>query len=624
MKKIYSSTVFLFALIFCTSTTFAQNFVSGNLVVTRVGDGSTALSANTAPISLLEFTTIGVNQATPIKTVTLGSTTGSRLTIGGNLNEGQISLSTDRNFLSLAGYDVAAGELATSKGISNITVGAQGSGYTFSTTTVTISAPQTAGVTATASANITSGGVSSYTITNAGSGYTSAPTVTITSSGAGTGATATATLNSAYWQGFSSNKVIARVNNTGAVDYTTNFPSSSFQSNGSVKGAISTDGSSFYLNAARVEYVPFGQTTSSTLIFSQNSRSIGLHGGQLYFASGFSTTPIRFTTTALPTSTVTATNLPGITTNHDLCGFSFLNVDNSVGYLSTGWDLLYIAKFNNGLEKWFFDGTNWVLAGNYAAAGNALSSIAVNVNALGQPVIYAVTGNNTGSNNTLVAITDAGARTVAMTDGVNSSFITLATAGTNYGFRGVAFTPGSTVLPIKLTSFKGEAQGRNNKLTWATSSEVNFKEFVVERSADGKAFTAVGSPVLTKGVTTGSNYSFIDFNGAAGTLYYRLKSVDNDGTFDYSEVIAIKSSLLQTESVVIYPNPTTGPLTVQHAAGLEKASISVIDLGGKELKIQSIEKNSTSTSLDLNELKAGVYFIQVLNGEKSIIKLIKN
>jgi hypothetical protein len=623
MKKIYLSTVFLFAVAFCISSAFAQNFVPGNLVVTRVGDGSTALSANTAPISLLEYTTIGVNQATPVRPVI--NLTG--LTIGGNLNEGQLSLSTDRNFLTLAGYDVAAGELGASKYVSGMTVTAGGTGYTFANpATVTISAPQTTGVTATATANYTGGAVSSFTIINAGSGYTSAPTVTI-SGGAGSGATATATINtttSGYWQAFSSKKVIARVDNTGSFNTTTNFPSSSTASNGSVKGAVSVDGTSFYVNGGRVEYIPFGQTTASASIFAANSRSIGLHGGQLYFAQGFNTPTFRFTDTPLPTSAATAITVPGITVNHDLCGFSFLNMDNSVGYLSTGWDLLYIAKFNNGLEKWYFDGTNWILAGNYSGGGSALSSIAVNINSLGQPVIYAVTGNNTGSNNTLVAITDAGARTVAMVDGTNSSFITLATAGANNGFRGVAFTPGSTVLPIKLTSFKGEAQGRNNRLTWATSSEVNFKEFVVERSADGKSFVAVGSPVSTKGVSTGSNYSFIDFNGAAGTLYYRLKSVDNDGTFEYSDVIAIKSSLAQTENVVIYPNPTTGPLTVQHAAGLEKATISLIDLGGKEIKLLNIEKNSTSTSLDLTELKAGVYFIQVLNGEKSVIKLIKN
>jgi hypothetical protein len=621
MKKIYLLSIFVLAAMVANS----QSFTPNNLVVTRVGDGSTSLTTgNTAPISLLEFTTTGVNQASA---VTSRGITG--LTISGNVNEGQLSLSSDRNFLSLAGYSVAAGELFTSKGVSNIPAGAPGTGYSFATPpTVTISTPQIlGGVNATASANITSGGISSFTITNSGSGYTAAPTVTI-SGGSGSGATAgTVAIAIPFWQGFNFNKVIARIGIDGVVGTTTSFQNSSFQSNGSVKGAVSVDGSSFYLNGGRVEYATFGQTTPSTLIFSQNSRSIGIHGNQLYFASGFSTTPIRFTNTALPTSSVAATNVPGITTNHDLCSFSFLNMNSSVGYLSTGWDLLYIAKFNNGLEKWYFDGTTWVLAGNYSGAGTALSSIAVNINSLGQPVIYAITGNNTGSNNSLVAITDMGGRTDAISEvlpTINTSHITLANSGAGYGFRGVAFTPTSTVLPITLTTFSGSLINNAAALRWSTASESNSKEFVIERSNNGVDFKAIGT-VSTTNTNNTANYSFQDASLLSGDNYYRLKMVDNDGTFEYSKnLVAVKLSLSSTIGVLAYPNPTNGPLTINHGVGSNKGTITIIDLAGKKVAEFGINVGNTQTEINVSNLPAGNYFININNDGIKTLKLIKN
>jgi len=505
----------------------AQDFTLGNIVVTRVGDGSTVLSSNTAPISLLEYTTTGISQSLPTKTVSI-----SGLTIAGLANEGLLSLSSDDKYLILAGYNAPANELSTSRYVSNLTVTTGGSGYTFATPpTVTISAPNLpGGVNATASANITSGAISSFTIINAGSGYTLAPTVTI-SGAVGSGATATATISSGgYWQGFSFSKVIARVNNTGAVDATTSFPSSNFQSNGSVKGAVSVNGTSFYLNGARIEYVAsLGQTTASTLIFNQGSRSIGIQGGQLYFSSGYvaaaSNTTIRYiNTSTLPTASATATAVPILPGNQNLGGFYFLDTNPSVGFSSTGWDLLYVAKFDtNGLEKWYYDGTNWVLAASYTAAGSAISSITVKNNLLGQPVIYAVTGNNSVSNNALVAITDTGSRTDAMTDGVNTSFITLATAGANYGFRGVAFAPTST-LGVKSNELDSKIQ------LWPNPAHSEFNILNGQNAKEGTStieISNVNGQIIHSQKSNPGTTTTIKTNGWAKGVYI-LKATNNE------------------------------------------------------------------------------------------------
>jgi hypothetical protein len=562
MKKIYLSTVLLSAMAFCAS---AQSFTANNLAVlkiTNAGGGSAGTGAGTARrVTIQEYTLAGVPTATSIVLPSTGSITRFVVEDRPAAYEGTLKLSSNKTFLTALGFDADAGVVVN--GTPNLRI---------------------------------------------------------------------------------QNRVAIKINAAGTIDSTTRIPNADMNGAGS-RGSISPDGNTFYSwssggGSLSVRKSATGSTASTAFTPSTGGatyRSLNLYGNLLFGTQGFTTTIQYYNITAAAGTAPAVLPLTATPTNPSFVDVVFFDMNPSVGWNSTGYDLMYVSDANNliGLRKYHFDGTNWITTGlnaderNYdpvvAGANTGVFSMIARLES-GVPTLYGIKHNTSSGNITnnsyLFKVTDAGAY-----DGDFTGTTTVLLSNDNTDqLRSVAFTPGSTIitLPIKLTSFKGEALGSNNRLTWATSSEVNFKEFVVERSADGKAFAAVGSPVPTKGVSTGSNYSFIDFNGAAGTLYYRLKSVDNDGTFEYSDVIAIKSSLAQTENVVIYPNPTTGPLTVQHAAGLEKATISVIDLGGKEIKLLNIEKNSTSTSLDLTDLQSGVYFIQVLNGEKSVIKLIKN
>jgi hypothetical protein len=561
MKKIYLSTVLLSAMAFCAS---AQSFTANNLAVlkiTNAGGGSAGTGAGTARrVTIQEYTLAGVPTATSIVLPSTGSITRFVVEDRPAAYEGTLKLSSNKTFLTALGFDADAGVVVN--GTPNLRI---------------------------------------------------------------------------------QNRVAIKINAAGTIDSTTRVPNLNMNGAGS-RGSISPDGTTFYSWSSgggllSVRKSATGTTASTAFTPSTGGatyRSLNLYGNLLFGTQSGTKTIQYYNIINADETAPLSLPLTASPASPNFVDVVFFDMNTSVGWNSTGYDLMYVSDANNliGLRKYHFDGTNWITTGLNAderfydpvvvGANTGVYSMIARLES-GVPTIYGIkynTTSNTANNSYLFKVTDAGAYDGAFT---GATTVLLSNDNTDQ-LRSVAFTPGSTIitLPIKLTSFKGEAQGRNNRLTWATSSEVNFKEFVVERSADGKSFAAVGSPVPTKGVSTGSNYSFIDFNGAAGTLYYRLKSVDNDGTFEYSDVIAIKSSLAQTENVVIYPNPTTGPLTVQHAAGLEKATISVIDLGGKEIKLLNIEKNSTSTSLDLTDLQSGVYFIQVLNGEKSVIKLIKN
>lgn len=468
-------------------------FTPGNIVVTRTGSvaAPAPLTTNTTQVSLLEYTPSG----TLVQTIPLASTGTDKLTIGGiggsgtNL-EGQLSLSQDRNYLSLIGYDVPSGEVTTNTAISAIAVTSGGTGYSFASI-ITITGGGGTGATAVVN-QITAGAVVGIRITNGGSGYTSNPIIEVSG---GTGFTAGAITRIPYWQSFSTKKVIARVGADGVVDYSTKFAgssptnSSASPANGIVKKAVTVDGSKYWYAANRPELITFGTTDPSANINTADSpRSIEIFNSQLYYIMGFNANGLKYTTDPLPETKATTTS-PGSglamsSAGTSPLGFALVDLDPAVSWNSTSYDLIYIVDANAGLEKYYYDGTSWVpvnsklmpLAGplnNHISFGTgttlkSASQIVVTVNASNQPVIALIygdatsVGDGTTALNGLAIVTDTSGRTGTMNAGVAGVGATISVAypaspAANYAFRGVSFTPGTTTLAA--TSFEQKVQG---------------------------------------------------------------------------------------------------------------------------------------------------------------------
>ena len=601
---------------FCVLVVQAQNFTSGNIVVTRIGNGTNALSANTAAVDLVEFTPAAANPAT--KTVSLGSTTGNRLVVTGTTSqEGQLSLSTNGNYLNLIGYDAPALEVSTANlAVSAIAAGAAGTGYTIAPT-VSFSGGG-GGSGAAATANLTSGGVSSYTITSSGSGYTSAPTVSLTG-GNGSGATTGAVSTVAYWLGISTNRVIARLDNTGAVDYSTKFPVSS----GVIaKNVVSDDGERFWALTNNIAYLTRGQTTAGTAILGGTTpRTINIYKNQIYSYRGFNEL-YYLNTTPLPTTSSTATNVTTSNLTPVGCiGYVLFDVDPTVGFAGTGFDLLYLGNTNSGLEKWYFNGSVWVAANTSSSpadvnpTGSGISGITGTLIG-GIPKLYVVTGNGTATNNQLLVITDNSSRTTTMVLNTNCTSTSLATAGANYAFRGVAFAPGSNVvLAAELTSVKATQKGNTNLISWSTASEKDNASFIVERSANGQDFAAIGTVKGSGTSASEKNYTFSD-ETPLSTSYYRVKSVDYTGGESISKVVSVQRG--KTTSLKIYPSPVSEVLTVDMGS-TENATFTVVDIAGRTLLRQS-----AANQINVSALPKGLYFLTVeADGIKTTQKFVK-
>ena len=208
----------------------------------------------------------------------------------------------------------------------------------------------------------------------------------------------------------------------------------------------------------------------------------------------------------------------------------------------------------------------------------------------------------------------------------------------DYGAAGTEGTftihaAGTALLPVKLTSFKGEKTGSKNILTWSTASEQNNRGFELQRSADGENFSSmvfVPSKGANGNSSTALSYQFADEKPFSGNSYYRLKQVDYDGKAIYSNIVLIKGTRSTSITMsAVYPNPVKETLKVVLAAPVSGSiSLVVTDLAGKMLMQQSARliAGDNSLSVSVKHLPSGSYLIKAVcaNGcETTVSKFVK-
>lgn len=185
---------------------------------------------------------------------------------------------------------------------------------------------------------------------------------------------------------------------------------------------------------------------------------------------------------------------------------------------------------------------------------------------------------------------------------------------------------GTNILPVELSDFNGIAMAYENKLTWETKSESESKHFSVERSLDGINFTEIGKIAAAGQSSSSLNYSFSDYNCRHGLLYYRLKQVDIDGTFENSTVITISRD---EDDISIFPNPTTGEVTFSFLPQYSgEFSIIYTDLLGRKVFEEIYLDGSQEVNSNVvSEFEEGVYNVQIFDQAGNLVhsdKLIKN
>lgn len=172
----------------------------------------------------------------------------------------------------------------------------------------------------------------------------------------------------------------------------------------------------------------------------------------------------------------------------------------------------------------------------------------------------------------------------------------------------IIYGPAGAPLPVKLSSFSAVRSKEVVSLNWNTEFEIDSKEFVVERS-EATEFRSVGNVYSNGNSSTKKNYSFNDKNENTGITYYRLKNVDLNGKFTYSEIRNVKG-IGVVNDVTIFPNPARSNSKISVVGVTANSSIQLLDFSGKVLK--NINSNTVNL-IDLSGTKNGTYLIRIID-----------
>ncbi|ANE52280.1 PQQ-dependent sugar dehydrogenase [Flavisolibacter tropicus] len=191
------------------------------------------------------------------------------------------------------------------------------------------------------------------------------------------------------------------------------------------------------------------------------------------------------------------------------------------------------------------------------------------------------------------------------------------------GFSSFYFASDVVPLPLQFLSFKGALQNNAALLQWETANEVNTSHFVIERSIDGSSFNAIGT-VAAAGHFAGTlKYSYLDNKAllqSASKLYYRLKQVDENGSFSYSKTIAI--DLNSDFTVTMHPNPITDVLKIRLALSkAQKIHISVTDMSGRSVYngYKLVSEGNNELQINTKSWPAQVYSVKITGSDSKPI-----
>ena len=190
-----------------------------------------------------------------------------------------------------------------------------------------------------------------------------------------------------------------------------------------------------------------------------------------------------------------------------------------------------------------------------------------------------------------------------------------------FGPYTLATTDNGNALPVELIDFKCRlTESGLVELSWKTASELNSDFFSIEHSGDGDAFKTIGELKSAGTTNVPQSYRFLDTNPEGRIIYYRLKQVDFDKKFTYSEVCGLEIPS-DNASLKIYPNPTAGNSYINLNGG-KLNLLTVVNSLGEELNISySIE--GSKVSLSTGSLASGLYIVSVaIDGKITKLKLI--
>jgi N-acetylneuraminic acid mutarotase len=175
------------------------------------------------------------------------------------------------------------------------------------------------------------------------------------------------------------------------------------------------------------------------------------------------------------------------------------------------------------------------------------------------------------------------------------------------------------VVPVTLLNVSATLADNTIKVTWQTASEINTLNFVVERSADGRIFSALGTVAAAGNSAVTKAYYFIDQHPFSTVNYYRVKIISRDGSVNYSSLVMVKSQTSK-DYFAIFPNPVISVSTISLTSPTNALlTLHLYDSKGQLVHSKQVPltKGINSFSFDMSKLPKAVYLAVLKWGEET-------
>ncbi len=177
-------------------------------------------------------------------------------------------------------------------------------------------------------------------------------------------------------------------------------------------------------------------------------------------------------------------------------------------------------------------------------------------------------------------------------------------------YNPIFITPAS--LPLNLLSFTAKPVGKTVLLTWQTSVEINTKSFIVEHSTNRTLWSEAGT-IAAKG-SGGSTYVMYHQQPVEGQNYYRIKMIDKDGSFTYTDIRLVNFSAKGSNLFTIIPNPANTTATLYLDKNIKSGKLTVFDANGRTVQTLTVNNFSNDYQLETGKLAAGTYLVSIKTG----------
>ena len=262
---------------------------------------------------------------------------------------------------------------------------------------------------------------------------------------------------------------------------------------------------------------------------------------------------------------------------------SYLPTSNNLNFTGTALDFslnLVLPNPNTLKIEWLLNGVSFA---------NDVSSISLNAGDL--PSV---------DNALIVNITD--------TTLLSKSYL----PASGYVFS-LNWTINNAVLPIDLIDFQARAKERYVTLDWSTNAEINIEKYSIERSSDALSFEQIAELPIYENTKNLQRHTIIDSYPLEGKSYYRLKTIEKNGNFEYSSIRAVNR--VQKFFFKLYPNPSQNQIFLDYYTNSFEAdfSIELYNALGQQLKTIKADgsKGNHVLIIDISKYPAGNYFLQI-------------